>query len=230
MNGVSQIIEISNNESTQGRRGKSIAPVPRLSLTEFTCSTHLPPWREGWISAERKSPKRSNRMFLSAISLENEPPLCRSAGFILLQLITTTPEEQSTWSRQSKVFGSIDHFACPSPHRTPPLLRCCFYSGPSCQQYREAAARKERERERGRDTHMEGESGIDSPPYPSEGVELSAKQPYLWDSRERLSESKQHTSVVTFPSRVNFVVFKHKQEPVFFFFLSVPLHRGMLRI
>lgn len=49
----------------------------------FTCGTHLPPWREGWISAKRKSPQKSNRMFLLAISLQNAPPLSRSAGFIL---------------------------------------------------------------------------------------------------------------------------------------------------
>lgn len=35
---------------------------------------HLPPWREGWMKAERKSPQSSHRSFLSAISLRSAAP------------------------------------------------------------------------------------------------------------------------------------------------------------
>lgn len=63
---------------------------------------HLPPWREGWISAKRKSPQKSNRMFLLAISLQNAPPLSRSAGFILFWLITTSPEVSKSDEKKKK--------------------------------------------------------------------------------------------------------------------------------
>lgn len=63
---------------------------------------HLPPWREGWISAKRKSPQKSNRMFLLAISLQNAPPLSRSAGFILFWLITSSPEVSKSDEKKKK--------------------------------------------------------------------------------------------------------------------------------
>lgn len=139
---------------------------------------HLPPWREGWISAKRKSPQKSNRMFLLAISLQNAPPLSRSAGFILFWLITSSPEVSKSDEKKEARGGWKKGKAQRNYERANTLVQwitllyflvyvwcCCFYSGHSCQQHRRSCQQGEGERESKRHTHRyrEGEGARKTP-------------------------------------------------------------------
>lgn len=148
---------------------------------------HLPPWREGWISAKRKSPQKSNRMFLLAISLQNAPPLSRSAGFILFWLITTSPEVSKSDEKKEAGGGWKKRKAQRNYERANTLVQwitllyflvyvwcCCFYSGHSCQQHRRSCQQGEGERERETYRQIQRGRGSKKDPHP-EGIELTAK-------------------------------------------------------
>lgn len=129
-------------------------------MSLFTCS-HLPPWREGWISARRKSPQKSKRMFLLAISLQNAPPLSRSAGFILFWIIISRSPRSQRVVKKDKRYGThvikrgqwllFSGSLCFFPPVC--VWCCCFYSGDSCQQHRHCCQQGKKVREGKRRTH-----------------------------------------------------------------------------
>lgn len=110
-------------------------------------------------------------MFLLAISLQNAPPLSRSAGFILFWLITTSPEVSKSDEKKKKKQGEGE-----KREKLDVIMRgqTLWFNGSLCfisssmsgvavfilvtpASSTDAPASKERERERARDTHIDTE-------------------------------------------------------------------------